>query len=240
MKKIRNIIMGLLLILPFGVFAAPQLVLSFDDGSAVASWQEYRHIFDKYNIKVTFNVGRYLTQVKNVGLESFLLEMQSAGHRIGYHGTHHLNAADFVELHGIQDYVRVEILPDLVHMRDDKFIIEHFAYPFGSFTRETDVVLSQYFNTLRYTAGSKSLYVGILGKTASVNRLSYHSVLLGKGTLANLLPLIDEVAMTGEILAVHSHKIGYYPELHHTTPEDLEALIIYALDKGFIIEPLNY
>ena len=237
MKKVRNIIMGLLLILPFGVIAAPQLVLSFDDGSSVSSWQEYRHIFDQYNAKATFYVSAYSRSIKGTGLENFLLEMQAAGHRIGYHGTKHVNAAVFIPEFGMQEYVNVEILPDLVHMREDGFILEHFAYPGGAFTRESDIVLSQYFETLRYTAGSMSEYVGIMG--ISTERLSFNAILLGKDNLADILPIVDEAAKTNAILSVYSHRIGYYDQSHHVTPEVLEALIVYALDRGFVIAPFN-
>ena len=240
MKKIRNIIMGLLLILPFGVSAAPQLVLTFDDGSSVASWLEYRHIFDKYNAKVTFYISRYTDQVRGAGLDTFLLEMQAAGHRIGYHGTKHLNAPEFVALHGMQGYINVEILPDLVHMREDGFVLEHFAYPGGNFTRETDIELSRYFKTLRYVTGGESKYLGIAGKVAAPNRLTFHSIRLGRGSLAGTWPVIDEVAASGDILFIHSHRIGYYDSLTDVTPEALESLIVYALDKGFVISPLDY
>ena len=163
MKKVRNIIMGLLLILPFSLNAAPQLVLSFDGGynggtSIEETWRDYRHIFEQYpDVKVTFFVGRYTDFYMGTPMVDFLRDMKAAGHRIAMHGTKHLRAEDFVALHGIQGYVKVEILPDLVNLRADGFDIEHFAYGFGSFTRETDVVLSQYFKTLRYVAGGASI-----------------------------------------------------------------------------------
>lgn len=235
--KILTILFGF--ILSFNVFAAGQLALSFDDGGAVSSWRDYRHIIDKYPITVTFYVSQYSTHVKPNGLTDFLLEMQAAGHRIGYHGTKHVAAEAFINTNGMQEYINVEILPDLVHMRDDGFVLEHFAYPFGVFTRESDLALAGFFKSLRYTLGGSN-YLGLFSVGNASRRLTHEAIPFGNGyPLIDIYPVIDEATVSNNIVAVFTHKIGYYTEPYHVTPEDLEALIIYALDKGLVIKPID-
>jgi hypothetical protein len=72
------------------------------------------------------------------------------GHDIEYHSTHHYNAENYANDHGVDAYINDDILPGLMAMKADGYTDMHiFAYPFGARTSATDDALKPYFHHLR-------------------------------------------------------------------------------------------
>lgn len=122
------------------------LVLAFDD-RFVDDWYAARDVFTRHDARVTFFVSNYgeLTRAQ-IGL---LHALAGDGHAIEAHGMGHRDAPDYVDEHGLDDYLRVEIDSELAAMRADGFAPTTFAYPEGDRTAELDAALLTRFALLR-------------------------------------------------------------------------------------------
>jgi hypothetical protein len=127
-------------------YAAPGLALSFDDTS-VESWLSLRPLFAQYQARVTFFVSRYraLSPEARAGLGV----LASDGHDIAPHTVTHPHGPDYVDLHGIDAYLRNEVDASIAALRDDGFEVTSFAYPFGARTGELDAAIAKRVPVLR-------------------------------------------------------------------------------------------
>ena len=94
-------------------------------------------MLQRYNAHATFFVSGFSNLDSNQISE--LLTLQEEGQEIGFHGTHHIDAAPYLLNHSIQEYIDYEITPDLTVMRNSGLNPVGFAYPGGS----EDPALSQ-------------------------------------------------------------------------------------------------
>lgn len=140
MKNIFKIISSAAIIACL-VFAMPAqaqhggVVISLDD-HFVNEWLKADSIFYKeYNWRVTFFVSAF-GKIKPE-LQQKLLGLQSEGHEIGYHGTSHLNATEYLKTHTLGQYL-TDDFTQLQPMRDMGFKVTSFAYPNGTRTMQTD------------------------------------------------------------------------------------------------------
>ncbi len=124
------------------------VIFSFDDYS-VESWCRADSIFITQGWRATFCITKFhnISQTD----KNKLLQLQSEGHEIAFHGTHHIRAAYFLNKHTPQEYLDYEILPDLNLMKDYGFDITSFAYPGGVRDNISDSILWNYFDVLRGT-----------------------------------------------------------------------------------------
>jgi len=122
------------------------LALSFDDHD-IAGWTALREMFVHYGARVTFFVSEYTSLTDDDKAE--LRQLQADGHDIEYHSTHHQNAEDYANAHGVDAYINDDILPGLQAMRADGWAPTIFAYPFGARTAATDKALEPLFEHIR-------------------------------------------------------------------------------------------
>ncbi len=116
------------------------IVFCIDDYAVEDFYQEkhYNYI-QTTGIKMTYFICKYhkLSEKQKKIIKIF----QADGHEIGFHGTHHIHAKDFLDTSTIEKYLDYEIKPDLKKMRDDGLDITDFSYPYGSHTPKLDSFL---------------------------------------------------------------------------------------------------
>lgn len=122
------------------------LAFAFDDHD-IDGWHALRPLFMRYHARITFFISAYDTFDDQAKHE--LRDLVADGHDIEYHTTHHWDAKDYANSHGVDAYFADEIAPDLAMMRADGFDMPVFAYPFGAHTSGTDDMLLRQFRMLR-------------------------------------------------------------------------------------------
>jgi peptidoglycan/xylan/chitin deacetylase (PgdA/CDA1 family) len=122
------------------------VALSFDD-SNVESWISVRDLLRDNGVRATFFVTRYHTMGDSTREQ--LRQLAADGHTIEAHTVNHLHAADYVDQHGLAQYLREEAVPSIERLRADGFPVRAFAYPFGERTRELDRALLKHVEVLR-------------------------------------------------------------------------------------------
>lgn len=122
------------------------LVLTVDDGY-VGQWYEYLDDLEAYNANLTFYISNYQQLSENE--KSKLESISEKGHAIEFHGTHHISVDDYLEDHSVEDYLNEEILEGLVAMKNDGYMINHFAYPCGISNDTIDSLLLGHFLSVR-------------------------------------------------------------------------------------------
>jgi PKD repeat protein len=133
------------------------IALTFDDNS-IDQWYSIRDMLQQYNAHVTF----FVTGFGN--LDPYQIEqlrtLQADGNEIGFHGTHHIDAAPYLLNHTVQEYIDYEITPDLTLMRNSGFNAVDFAYPGGSDAPAATHALEAQFGHIRdtYYAWDDSVY----------------------------------------------------------------------------------
>ena len=134
-----------------GAGTGPGLALSFDD-TWVVEWAELLPLFEQYGARATFFVSRYA----HLGDERHRLlhVLADAGNDIEAHTVDHYRAPEYVEDHGLDDYIDNEVLPSIQVLRDAGFPVAAFAYPFGARTSELDDAILKHVPILRSVAFS--------------------------------------------------------------------------------------
>jgi hypothetical protein len=114
------------------------ICLSFDD-DAVDEWMQLRDLFARYDARATFFVTRY----REFGprRRQLLHQLADDGNDIEAHGVNHLNARDFVDAYGIDQFINDEVQPSLDVLRADGFAPVAYAHPFGAHTPEINAEL---------------------------------------------------------------------------------------------------
>lgn len=112
------------------------IMLSFDDYT-VESWEDALHLFDKYDVDVTFFVNASVPC-------DFCHEAERRGHEIGYHTRNHVKLTDVSE-----DEFYQETVSDLETFREEGFEMSSFAYPYGAYEDWMNVELLKYYDTVR-------------------------------------------------------------------------------------------
>ena len=203
------------------------VVISFDD-AYVDEWFEADKVLKKYNWKATFCVCR----IDSIGEPQIkkLLELQKEGHEIAGHGYHHYNAVKFVAKNGIDEYIKQEINPMLVSMKEKGFNVSSFAYPYGERSDELDQALSPIFKVIRgrdfegvapekegcYFRDSKLMYAFDIDN----NHVHF--------SIPYLLELLDVAKKENKILILSSHKpVKNLTENYQTKIETLEFICKY-------------
>jgi peptidoglycan/xylan/chitin deacetylase (PgdA/CDA1 family) len=130
----------------------PALALAFDD-QAIDAWYDTRQLLAAHSARVTFFVTRWDTAWSERGKEK-LHALAAAGHDVQPHSVNHLHAPRYARQHGVDAYVRDEVLPSIEALKAAGFHPTVFAFPFGESTPEiTDAVL-QHIDRVRVGPGS--------------------------------------------------------------------------------------
>jgi len=134
------------------IIKTPAIFLSFDDHH-IDNWHRNLEFFEKNNMKVTFYIC-YPHKMKDEAWDK-IKEIQLQGHTIGFHGLNHQWAVRALAKYGCQQYLDHEIDKGLNFFKDQDIKINHFSYPFGNRTTETDNCLFKRFSILRSTVFGK-------------------------------------------------------------------------------------
>ena len=181
------------------------VVLTFDD-AYVNEWFATNQELKKYGWKGTFFVCRINT-LNNTKIKK-LLQLQKEGHEIGGHGLQHLNAADFIRVHTIEEYLDQEINPMMGLMDFYGLEINSFAYPYGGRTKKLDAALLDKFKMVRGRAFYEK-------KASKQDCYFNHSKLIfsfsiddtyHRFNLPYLQKLLDYAKKNNKILILNSHK----------------------------------
>jgi peptidoglycan/xylan/chitin deacetylase (PgdA/CDA1 family) len=132
-------------------YRGPGWAFTIDDDD-VDIWSSWREQLRAHKVKVTFFVTRYdrLTAAQKQALR----ELAADGHDIESHGVAHENAVDYVAAHGLDSYVRDEVLPGKQALVADGYAPVAFAYPYGAHTVQIDQALAPEFALLRTVEGA--------------------------------------------------------------------------------------
>lgn len=181
------------------------VILSFDD-AYVNDWFVTDHELKKYAWKGTFFVSKINT-LKHYQIQK-LLKLQKEGHEIAGHGLNHYNAADFLRIHTINEYMHQEINPmlDLMHFYGLK--VSSFAYPYGGRTKKVDAALLEKFKIIRGRAfceenpSKQGCYFNHSKLVFSFSIDDTHNHF----NIPHLLKLLDYAKKNNKILILNSHK----------------------------------
>lgn len=203
------------------------VVISFDD-AYVDEWFDADKALEQYGWKATFCACR----IDSIGSPQIkkLHELQSKGHEIAGHGYHHYNAVKFVEKNGIDEYVKQEIDPMMVSMKQKGFNVTSFAYPYGERSDALDKALADKFKVIRGRAfcGDTPEKEGCYFRNTEfmyafdIDNNHVHF------SIPYLLELLDDARKTNKILILCSHKpVKDVTANYQTKIETLEFICKY-------------
>ncbi|NDP27522.1 MAG: polysaccharide deacetylase family protein [Flavobacterium sp.] len=181
------------------------VILSFDD-AYVNEWFATNQKLKKYAWKGTFCISKINT-LRHYKIKE-LLELQREGHEIAGHTLNHINAADFLRVHTINEYMNQEINPMLNLMNFYGLKVTSFAYPYGGRTRKLDAALLQKFKTIRgrayceENAAKQGCYFNNSNLVFSFSIDDTHNHF----NIPHLLKLLDYAKKNDKILILNSHK----------------------------------
>ena len=160
----------------FPIIPGGGVILTFDD-AYISEWDQFDQIVST-PWKATFYISSFGNLSKNE--IEILLKFQSKGHEIGFHGEHHIKAPKYLRSHSSEEYLDYEIKPGLEAMINAGFRVTSFAYPYGLRNKRSDLILDEYFATLRGTV----YYHFYSGRFP--NMVESPQLLFGLGCQANL------------------------------------------------------
>jgi peptidoglycan/xylan/chitin deacetylase (PgdA/CDA1 family) len=181
------------------------VILSFDD-AYVNEWLDTDQELKKFSWKGTFFVCKI--NALNYHQIQKLLQLQKEGHEIGGHGLNHYNAADFIRIHTINEYMAKEIDPMLKLMNFYGFKVNSFAYPYGGRTQALDTALFKKFKIIRGRAFcsedpyKQGCYFNPSKLVFSFSIDDTHNHF----NISHLLKLLDYAKKNNKILILNSHK----------------------------------
>lgn len=208
------------------------VIITFDDRS-INNWYSHRNYYLNNNIKCTFflsNIHDYTNDEINM-----LIELHNDGHELAYHGTHHINANEYLQDHTLQEYLDYEILPDLFIMDSLLTYPISFAYPYGARNDSLDQYLFAYFEILRGTAYNNQILKNIEDLESVFVTLDETNTLVhGVGIDSIYNNSFDDVQgglnranNNNEIIIFYLHNIGG-DNIYHINFEFFDQIINYV------------
>ncbi len=190
------------------------VIFTFDD-RFILNWYSHRDYFITNNVKCTFFISN-LHKCTQVEID-MLNTLKNDGHELGYHGTHHINANEYLSNHTLQDYLDYEILPNLSLMDSILGPPTSFAYPYGKRNDSLDLYLSDYFKIVRGTAYTptpvniKDLDT-LFYKFNPDNLIVYAAGIdtLYNNSLVEIQDAIDRANKDKKIIIFYGHNLGSY------------------------------
>ena len=165
------------------------------DDYYIETFMEHYDFIQENGVKMTFMVTRYHTLSDK--RKQMFRQIYTDGHELGFHGTHHISAIEYLKDHTIEEYINYEILPDLEMMKHDGYNVTNFSYPYGKHTPELDsILLSRFFYSLK------------LGTT----RLILYNVPIAKG-IVRPIPIDDNYNIRFEKLLAYADTAKKYNKI---------------------------
>jgi peptidoglycan-N-acetylglucosamine deacetylase len=128
-------------------YLEPGIAITFDDGY-YDDWLKMLPVLKKYNAKVTFFVSPNYPK-KDINAGEKIMKLYNAGNEIGLHTINHPHLYTYLKHHSLKDYYKNEILPGVLFLNSLGINPGSFAYPFGEYNAESNLLLSRYFNKIR-------------------------------------------------------------------------------------------
>ncbi|WP_411359049.1 polysaccharide deacetylase family protein [Pseudidiomarina salilacus] len=189
-----------------------EVVISFDD-ALVNSWHANRDIFNNFNVKVTFFITRFGSDIVNNPDRKVYAKFQDIvadGHEIAFHGTHHSNARTlFDDGWTFEDYYKAEIEPAMTMMKEYGLNPTTFAYPYGRDVPEWTEKLKATFARVRdFTSHSVDgeFYVRHRFYNDDFLKVGF-SIDQHKLDFDELALVLDDLAQNGGTLVLATHLI---------------------------------
>ena len=209
---------------------------TFDD-YAGANWLKADALFKKYNAHVTFFIVGNITPQK---LE-VMKQLQQAGHSIGLHSIHHLNAVPLPQKWRMKDYFDREVKPQLELCRKAGINVKGFAYPNNRRSEATDGELFKHFDYLRAGLGKAKKTLFYASKDVK------GKMVLGGGGIGafyksdvnELKSKLKEAAESNTMIVFFSHDIYPGAKKVHMPTEMLEELLKYAAQLKMKVVGIN-
>ncbi len=212
------------------------IVFMIDDAYVEDFYQQNHYDYIQHNhIKMTYFICKYpqLSHHKKAIIKIF----QNDGHEIAFHGTHHINAVNYLQNHSIDQYINYEILPGLSAMQNHGLDVVDFSYPYGAHTPELDSVLfHRYFYFIKLGSTHYFFYNRYLDKQIvhpfPLDRrywVRYHL------NLNQVLNFIDSADKKNKIIMLYGHGLSDTIDTVHNKIwfQDFTAIFNYAKSKGF-------
>ena len=125
----------------------PGIALNFDD-DFTDEWMTMMPIFEKYNVKATFNVCPKYHNPVTLN-ETELKELYIRGNEIASHTFNHPNVVKYIQDFGDQKFIENEIQPSINFFKRLGIPVETFAYPGGIRNSHSDSLLLKYYKRVR-------------------------------------------------------------------------------------------
>lgn len=132
--------------------ARPAIVFAFDD-AAVDAWMSMRDVVRAHHATITLFVSRWFEL--GAAQKAELAQLAADGDDVEPHTVNHLHAREYVAQHGLDAYIRDEVLPSVAVLTAAGYPPPaSFAYPFGDHSPEIDraVLAATGARTVRTTA----------------------------------------------------------------------------------------
>jgi hypothetical protein len=191
------------------------VVLTFDDRN-FGDWVSAIPLFNKFDAKATFFISGKI----DVSAIDAIQQMKTHGHVIGSHSVHHLKAVEFCEERSTEEFVRLEIQPQMEEFKAAGVIPSSFAYPMSRNNSVTDEALLKEFRHLQtgkiIKASDKISEDDAFFVPAT--KMSEHGCLYAKGidfagerpnrTFEQIDAALLRVARNQEIIVLYAHHIS--------------------------------
>lgn len=124
------------------------VALMFDDAYPTI-WLGVEDLLEQYGAHVTLYITWY-SRIQQADRDR-IRQLADAGHDIEAHSVNHLRGPNYVEAHGLDQYITDEVVPSFELLRADGYDPVSYAYPFGMRTDEIDeaVLATGYAKTVR-------------------------------------------------------------------------------------------
>ncbi len=212
------------------------IVFMIDDADVEDFYKKshYQYI-NNTGIKMTYFISLY-SHLK-CKKKRIIKQFQMDGHEIAFHGTHHINAVNYLKNHSIEDYLNYEIRPGLEAMKKEGLIISDFSYPYGAHTTKLDSILfHNYFYFIKLGSTSFHYYDRYLNKQIihpfPLDRRYWKKYHL---SIHDAIKLIDSAYKYNKIIMFYGHGLSDKIVLKKDKIwfSDFVTIFNYAKSKGF-------
>ena len=190
-------------------------------------------MFDQFDAKATFFVSG---KIDGPARDAIAL-LTHHGHAIGSHSVHHLKAVEFCDERSPEEFVRLEIQPQMEEFKAVGIVPSSFAYPMSRNNSQTDEALLKEFRHLRtgmsVGRGAKISETDAFFVPAS--KMSEHGCLNAKGidhagerpdrTFEQIDAALARAAANHEIIVLYAHQISETAKGNVITPAALSRLL---------------
>ncbi len=131
-------------------------VFMIDDYYFETFYNHYDYI-QSTGLKMTYFVTYFPRDVYTPHKYTLLNIFDADNHEVGFHGSYHIKATDYLNINTIQAYFSREIYPGLMLMTAEGYDVSDFSYPYGSSNTNLRTSLFDFFYFQKL--GSTKLYL---------------------------------------------------------------------------------